>query len=591
MADDQIFDNQTRAELPVEFNRPEPPWKKFLRDNKIIIASVLALLAVGLIFWFFLSRSSGPISPTSSNVILQMKGPSQITSGNEGEYTVIYRNGENADLVDVSLELLFPSGFKFKSATPSATTSSGRFFNLPLVGDGEDAQVVFRGQLSGNTGEDKEIKARLHYKLSNFNSQFVVEQSIHTAILPPDLIMELSGPVDVVNGQDTTFNVNVTNLTQQQFDNLAIQLNYPPDFHFSSANSPASKDSNYWKLAKLASNSSVSLEITGSFMGSPGEEQLVRADLGQVINNNLAPQISATATFKIIPSSLSLKLSSDATDHVKLGDQIRYTVEYANQGNIGLSNLTVVVNLNGAALDMARLIAPNAIVTGNTLTWKAASYSNLSVLSPNEKGELSFSVPVRTSLNTNLKNQTISASASITSEQISKPTKSADVVLKLISQLSLDVIGDYVSGAAPMKVGQTTVFNLTFLLSNLSNDLTDTEVVASLPLPSSAWKNVIVPPAEASRLSFDPNSGKIKWRVGNLSAFTGMFTPALKVTFQLQVVPSETDKDRVMTLLRDISATGKDSFVNQSLQTQVITVVDTGTINDDVLNSKGVTVK
>jgi uncharacterized repeat protein (TIGR01451 family) len=591
--DDLILDNQARREIPVEYNnKPDPGWKRFFRTNKAAIWSVVvAIILIGGVFWYFFSRHAVTPNLTSTNVILQIKGPSTMTSGNEAEYTVIYRNGENADLVNVSLDMLFPSGFTFKSATPAATSSSGQNFNLPLIKQGEDGQLVIRGKLSGATGEDKEIKAQLHYKLSNFNSEFEVEQSYHTNILPPDLTMDINGPVQVVNGQDTTFTVNFTNVTSQDYDNLGVQLTYPAGFSFTSSSTPPAKDNNYWKLPTLPSGSSGSLEITGSFAGDTSASMLVRADLGQILNNVFSPQITATANFQIIASSLSVSISADKTDYIKLGDSIGYTVKYTNQGNIGLSNLVITANLSGVIVDLSHVSAQDAIVTGSTITWKAATLPSLNVLSPNESGEVHFTVPVKQTLTTNLKNQSITASVSVTSDEITKPTKSAPLEIKLISKLALDVSGNYISGAAPMQVGQPTIIAMTFVLSNLSNDLSNVEVVASLPLPSSAWNNVIVPQSESSRLSFDPNSGKIKWHLGDIPAFTGKFTPAQTVTFQLQITPSESDQGKTMSLLKNISAAGTDTYINQSISSETVPEVTVNTIDDDVLNTKGTTVQ
>ncbi len=588
--DDQILDDQARAEIPVDFNQPSPGWKRFL-TKKIIIPSSIAIILIVGIFWYFLARNSTVSNPTSTNVVLLVKGPDQLTSSNEAEYRIIYRNGENADLVGMSLEMFYPSGFKFKSSSPVPTSSSGQSFNLPVLKQGQDGQVIIRGKLTGATGEDEEIKARLHYRLSNFNSEFVVEQSLHTSILPPNLTMDINGPVDVVNGQDMTFTVSFTNVSAQEFDNLAVQLVFPDGFTFTSASPAPSKNNNYWIISKLASSSSTNIEITGSFTGDPSEDKLVRADLGQIINNTFAPQISSTATFKIIPSSLSIALSAQPTDHLMLGDTINYKLVFANRGTIGLSNLIIVLNLDGPALDLTHLSVQNAIITGHTLTWKAATLSTLSVLSPNEKGEISFSVPIKPNLITNLKNQSIVASATIASDEISKPTRAADLTLKLISKLDLTTTGNYLSGAAPMQVGKPTLFAMTFLLINLSNDLSDTEVIASVPLPSSAWKAVVIPETEKDRLTYDPNSGKITWKIGLLPAFVGKFTPALKVTFQLEVNPTDSDRSKVVNLLSNVQATGTDTFVNQQIQSMNTQSVSTGTIDDDVLNTKGTTVQ
>lgn len=587
---DQIFDPKDRQEIPVDFNRPSA-FRQFLSRNKVIIASSAAVILVVGIFWIFLSKSPTKSNPTSDNVLLQIKGPDKTTSDNEAEYTIIYRNGENADLVGLSMELFYPSGFKFKSADPAPVSSAGQTFNLPVLKQGQDASVVIRGKLSGSTGEDKELKARLHYRLSNFNSEFVVSESIHTAILAPNLVMDVSGPVDVVNGQDTTFTVTVTNVSGQNFTNVAIQLTYPIGFNFTSSSVKAAKNNNYWIIPSLLTGSSQSIDITGNFTGDNNEEKLVRADLGQIINNNFAPQIASTANFHIIPSSLVLTVTAQPDAVVKLGDTITYQLKYANRGAIGLSNLVITLDLEGSSLDYSRISATNAIITNHILTWKAATLSNLAVLSPNEEGEIQFTVRVKDSISTNLKNQTIVATGTIASDELSKGTRTPDLILKVISELGLTVGGDYVSGAAPLQVGKTTVIAMTLMLTNMSNDLTDTEVIASLPLPSSAWKNVIIPDSEAGRLSYDPGSGKIRWRLGDVPAFTGKFIPALKVTFQLAVTPTVTDKGAPLTLLSNIQASGTDTFIGQNISAASIGSVNTSDIDDDTLNQSGGTVQ
>jgi hypothetical protein len=589
--DDQILDDKTRLELPGDFGG-RPVRKKWYQNTPVIFSSILAVILLAVIAWYFLFSTPKTTKPTSKSVSIVIKAPSEIVSGNEAEFKIDYHNAESADLVSVYLELFYPSGFKFKSSSPQANSSTGTDFNLPILKSGQNSEVIVRGKLEGTTGEEKQIKAVIHYKLSNFNSEFAVDQTAHTTILPPNLTLDVNGPIDVVNGQDTTFTLNYTNVTGQDIDNLALQLTYPDGFSFTSSNPPATKNGNYWKLPKLTSNNSGSIEVTGSFTGESSEAKLVKAEMGQIINNNFASQLVSTATFHIIPSSLEVTLTSDAKDGVvNLGDSINYHLKYVNQGSIGLNNILIVVNFDSTALDLPRLSAPDAIITGHTLTWKSATRPSLNALSPSEHGQIDFTIPVTQNLSTNLKNQVVRAVTTISADELGKPTKAADVTLKLASQLSLTVLGDYISGAAPMEVGKTTLFGMSFLLSNLSNDVSNTKVTASLPLPASAWKNVIVPDAEKNRLSYDPNSGKIIWDIGDLSAFSGKFIPVAKVSFQLEVTPTETDRNKVLNLLSNVQAFGNDSFTGKDIQTQKINTVSTSDIDDDVINAKGPIVK
>ncbi len=585
---DQILDPQTRSELPLEPQQPETNWKQFFKERAVVFYAIGAVLLVCLLGWYFMFAKEKAPDVVSSNVILQIKGPDQLVSGNEAEYKIIYRNGENADLTNITLEVFYPIGFKFKSSEPTANSTAGNVYNLPIVKEGNSGEVIVRGKMTGGTGENKQIKALLHYRLSNFNSEFAVDQTITTNILPPNLTMEINGPVDVVNGQDTTYSITLTNVTNQDYDNLALSLTYPEGFSYVSSTVPVTKNNNYWKLPKLLANSSTSMDVTGSFTGTNSETKLVKADLGLLVNNVFAPQLVATATFHLIASPLAIVLTSDSKDgNVSLGKTIDYTINYSNQGSIGMNNLIITVNLEGVALDISGIKADDAIVSGKTLTWKAATLPGLNVLSPNERGEINFSVPVTDNLTANIKNQTIKATAQVIANEISKPTKAADVVLKLSSDLDLIVRGEYVSGAAPLTVGKSTTFAMTFLLSNGSNDLSNTKVVASLPLPSSAWKNVIIPDVEKNRLSYDPNSGKITWNIGDVPAFVGKFIPVLKVTFNLEVNPTEVDRNKSMNLLSNVIANGKDTFTSLSVEAKEPNDVTTTSIDDDVLESRG----
>lgn len=588
---DEIFDSESRNEFPPNFDAPKVSWKERLAKNKFWLVGWSVLLIVALIaaVWFY--NRSGNDDPTSSNVILTIKGPETLASGNEIEYRIIYKNGENADLINVSMEVFYPPNFKFKTSSITPTSSSGQRFDLPVLRQGQENEVKIRGKLTGATGDNKDIRARLLYKLSNFNSEFAVEQKLTTTILAPNLELEVVGPIDVINGQDTTFSLNYKNVSSQDFDAAALSLSYPEGFKFRSASPPPAKSDNYWTLGKLAPGSTGKVEITGSFLGESGKEQLVFSELGFVSNNNFIPQINSSAGFKIVPSSLTLIQTATPSDVVNLGQTVNYSLEYGNFGSVGMTNVVVVVTVEGVALDIGQIRATNAILTGNTITWKSATLNNLALLSPNQKGTLNFSVKIKPSVLTNLKNQTIKSTATIYSDQVKNPIRAEDLELKLASELNLIVSGDYVSGALPMEVGKTTAFNITFLISNLSNDLTDGEVIASMPLPSTAWQNIVIPDAEKNNVTFDSNSNKIKWKLGNVPAFVGRFSPARIMTFQLHVTPTETDRGRTIELLSDIKASAIDSFTLKTLESTSIQDLTVSDLGDDQIDAKGSTVE
>jgi hypothetical protein len=589
--DEPILDPINRQDFPQDFNKPQGSWVDWLLNNKFVLFSgfLILVLLIVMVLWFF--RNNANQGPDAANVVMNIKGPATIASGNETEFRVTYTNGENADLVDVSLEMFYPANFQFASADPSPAVSSGQRFILPLVPQGQTGEVKIRGKVSGATGENKEIRAKLNFKLSNFSSSFFVDSSYRTVLTAPDLEMEITGPIDVTNGQNSSFVVNYKNVSGKEFDNMAVELKYPEGFKFVGANPPPSKNNNYWTLGKLGVGAVGKIELTGSFIGEPGSEQEVSADLGLALPSGLAPQIHASARFKIVASTLSLTQRAEPKDIVQLGQNIQYSLEYANFGSTGQSNVVITLAVEGANLDLTKLKSSNGIVTGNTITWKSATVPSLSLLLPNQKGGLNFTVPVKSTINTNLKNQVIKTSTTIYSDQITSPIRGETMELKLASELGIIISGEYVSGAMPMKVGETTTFNISILATNMSNDLSDGAMIASMPLPASAWANVVIPDSEKANVTFDQNASKIKWRLGNIAAFVGKFSPARTMTFQLKVTPSESNRGQNMTLLRDIQITAMDTFTNQELKSTEVNTLTVTDLNDDRIDASGGTVQ
>ncbi|MBI4049349.1 MAG: hypothetical protein HY395_00830 [Candidatus Doudnabacteria bacterium] len=585
---DEIFDPNQRDELNEHLNEtPAFSFRDFIKKNKVITGAVAAAVIAVAVAVLVLVSQKQEATPVSNNVFLSIKGPSQISSGNEAEYRIVYRNGENSDLVSGSLELFYPSGSKFKSAVPAPLSSNGNRFTLPVIKAGSDGEVKVRIKISGATAEDKVIAAKFNYKLADFNSEFEVKAEARTLVLAPNLTLDITGPIDVTVGQDTTFVVNYSNVSNQDFDNLVLQLQYPEGVDFVSSSPKPSKDQNIFSIPRLAVSESGRIEVTATFNGDANQEKLIIAELGQLINNTFAPQLSTSAVFKIVAAPMSLKITAEPMDVVDLGDTIEFNVEYANQSSIGMTNVVITVNLESSILDLSRVTVYDAIVTGSTITWKSATLSNLSVLGPNQKGEITFRAPVRSNLTSNVKNLTVRASGTIKSDQMPNIARASEREIKLTSEMNLLVSGKYLSGAAPMKVGQSTTFAVTFLVTNTSNDIIDSELRASLLLPANAWSNIVVPEQEKSNLVYDPNSGIIKWKTGSLPAFTGKFTPARLATFQLVVTPTESDKGKSVKLLSDVGIEGLDTFTNLPVKSDVISDFATDDLDDEVFDQKG----
>lgn len=573
MPEDQILDSDIKAQLPQMDTEPKP-WYK---NPKVIISGILAALLVLGISWYFLWGRMPQTNFTSTKVTVNVKGPAQVSSGSEAEFRIMYHNGENADMLNVKLDMIYPTNFQFKSSTPGSLSGRGQSFNLPVVRAGEDAEVVVRGKLTGATGESKQILAKLHYSLSNFSSSFVVEATGSTTIQAPNLTLDISGSLKVPAGQDTGFSINYTNVSNQDYENVAIMAVYPPGFRYASSSVKPAKNNNYWLVGRLPVGVSGKIDVSGSFVGQNFEEQLVTVSLGQVINNNYAVHLNSTATFQLTSPPITISQTLEPSSVVNLGDTVNVVIKYQNTSSQGLTNLVITNSINSNLVDTSRITVPDAVITGTTITWKAATNSNLSILSPGRSGQVQYSLPLKASLPSTLKNNVITSTVTAVSSEITTPVHSADAQLKLATDFEFNLNGRGIGDAFPLQVGKKSTFAITFMLSNTANDMDNVVVSANLPLPASAWTSIVVPESEKSRLTYDSGSGKITWNVGNLPAYAGQLSVAPKVTFQISVTPQSSDQNQALRLLTNVIAAGRDMFTDQA---QTLVPIDQFTTTD-----------
>jgi hypothetical protein len=143
--EEPILDPQNRQDFPEDFNTPRTGWWEWIMSHNFYIIGGILLLVLIVVagLWFFRNQRSR--EPQNPNVILTIKGPETMSSGNESEFRVVYTNGENADLVNMTLEVFYPSNFRFVSADPQPNSSNGQRYDLPVLRQGQSGDVNIRG--------------------------------------------------------------------------------------------------------------------------------------------------------------------------------------------------------------------------------------------------------------------------------------------------------------------------------------------------------------------------------------------------------------------------------------------------------------
>lgn len=93
-------------------------------------------------------------------LVLSFILPERIVSGQTVNFTLRYLNTSDAAFAGAKLKVEYPEGFIFDSALPSPAEGNN-VWALPEIGSREEGNIVVKGTIAGNEGEDKVFKAQL----------------------------------------------------------------------------------------------------------------------------------------------------------------------------------------------------------------------------------------------------------------------------------------------------------------------------------------------------------------------------------------------------------------------------------------------
>jgi hypothetical protein len=494
----------------------------FYQANKIYFWAIIigVVMIAGLAYWAF--KKPAPTAPKEANVEVKVDFPETVPTGGEAVYKVILKNNDSQTLVSGELELVYPEGVSYVSSVPNAEGISGTQFKVPDLVSGQNATVIVKTKVTGNVNDEKKLSLKFHYRLSNFNSDFIKDQFASLRLVAADVLVELQGPAAANNGQIVVYTAKYQNNSDNDVSNARIKLNYPQGFVFASAQPAPDIGSDTWNIGTLAKGGSGQISISGSFNSvNPGESKTASADF-VVLDSAGQAKVQNSSEFVTAISSLPLLVSQDlepsrADGVIKPGDNLTFRIRYQNNGSTVASGVNIAVTLDSRVVDLGSLRAEGGQINNNTITWNASSVQNLENLAPNESGQLSFSLQINNpAVKDSSKNLTLVSNIKIKSSEANDFYPGNTLSLKVSSPSKIESDLSFVSGQLPPKVGLSSVYKVKLALSNSTNDYSNGVLSAFLPLGPGAFVSGSVSPAEASNVQFDSSTGKLTWNVGSL---------------------------------------------------------------------------
>jgi hypothetical protein len=259
------------------------------------------------------------------------------------------------------------------------------------------------------------------------------------------------------------------------------------------------------------------------------------------------------------------------------------------RGDIGWTNNTtdsvydgeMIVKFAGQALDKTSVETDGQGFyqsADNTITWDKMGVSQFTSIDPGASGSSNFSfssLPLFTEGQPRLRNPEIDLTVTFNGTRVAAGQARTPIQTVItrkvkiatspqIAARALYSTGPFVnSGPIPPKAEKQTTYTIVWSVSNSSNDMSDTVVEATLPLYVK-WLNVYAPQSE--NMSFDADSGTVKWDIGALKAGTGITSSAREVSFQVAMVPSVAQVNTMPLLTSDAVIQGTDDFTGTTVK-------------------------
>jgi len=518
--------------------------------NKFTIAIIVAVVSLGAIgVWYWQKNSY------SKEILkLEILGPEEVALGEEIEYTVKYKNNGSIRLEDPKLTFEYPS-----YSLVGEGQSLRKEMTLEDIYPGQEQTFSFKTRLLGKEGEIKKARAWLNYKPKNLNARYESETSQNAKINSAPLILEFDLSSKIDSGKGISFQLNYFSNVDYPLSDLGIKIEYPSDFEFQSSK-PKALEKTDWNIGLLNKAEGGRIEITGNISGEVGEQKQFKAQLGMWQDGEFVVLKETVRAVQIVTPSLyiSQQINNSSQYTANAGDTLHYEIFFKNIGNDALSNLFLVVGLEGSLFDLTTLKAPSGdFETGdNSVVFDWRKVQKLQFLGVGQEGKIEFWITLKddwviTSLNS--KDQVLKSKISLSQAQ-------KEFVTKVNSKLNIIQKGYYQDevfgneGPMPPQAGLPTTYTIIWQVKNYYNDVKNVRVKATLGSGVSLTGRIF---PEGSPLTFDSASKEVVWKIENLAAGRGILDVSPSVAFQVTFTPASSQQTN---LIGAAKITGEDEF-------------------------------
>lgn len=540
----------------------------------LIIGSLIALAIGG----FYLYQYS-----TSREISFSLKAPANIPVGVPFNIEIEIQNNSENPLKDGRISMILPEGTALLAENIDKRVLNRSFGDL-------DASASFQEKIPVLIFKNEQSVKKFEIIASYFppslgpKARFEITKSVEVTARESGVKLDLTAPQKVLNNEDFEIEIDYQNISDVDFSNVELELQYSKSFTFSDADPKPSASNNLWKIGNLAKKSPAKAELSSAktivFSGKAlGAEQSF-FEIKSVLRAEFAGQKylinEKTISVNIAPSPLSLNISvNDQPDYLASPDgDLKYKIIARNNSDIGLNDVIIKARLVGEMFDFKSLRTGGFFNSkDNTITWNVANTPALRLLSPAAEGTVEFEIRLKDSYPIKRigdKNFVLKVEAEISSPTVpyyvasDKTIGFAKSEIKVAGFAVISAEANFLKGFSPPKVNKPSTYLIRWTIANYSTDISNIEVRAYLQ-SGARWLGQV-----KSNISSVPNynerTQEVVWLIDSIPATKGVISEPIEATFQIEVAPNTIQVGQYLPLLSETTFRAFDEFAKIELK-------------------------
>ena len=525
----------------------------------VIMALSILILVLGLgVSSVYLFLGVNEIS--GRNIDIAVSGPFSIGAGEVMTLDFTINNANPAPIESVTLVMQYPPGTR--SAEDPARSLPIDRIAIDRIGPGESAEVPVQAIFFGEIDEEKEIQARLEYRVAGTNS--ILDRTIEPyafRITSAPLAIRVESVERVAAGQEVDVILNVVSNAPTTQNNVLVSAQYPSGFDYTSSSPSPEFSNNVWRIDRLEPEATHQIRIRGVFMGGQDDEFSMRFQAGLARSDN--PFVLGTV-FTSVRSDFIIEQPFIDVQVAVNGETGRTVPVEFRRAEIQITvrntlpnpiyDMRVDAKLSGSALDSSSVRTPNGFYSSTERVARFNVSTNSGLTEIPAGSSRTFTIEV---VPADVETGTIEIDVDVFGRRVVEERVTETLVgsrlvtAQFTSQVGL--VGEVapVSGPIPPVAETRSVYRFSLVAQAGNNDIVDTIVTTSLPTYVE-WLDQYTGTGD---LVFNPVAQEITWSPGSISA-----NQSRELVFEVAIEPSLSQVNMTPALVNVSHIRARDLF-------------------------------